>query len=135
MERLTDEYISLNVPHWVPSEPIVGIRLVTSVDFKKAPSSSTLTCLRGYFSFFNFVRMNKIIQIGDLLGTVGNVHIIIIFAHTKMIIDIKPWIEVTLKKAKTMWRSSPDQRLVVSTVAPLGKVVIFVVKILCTGLN
>ena len=99
--------------------------LVTSVDLYKASYSSTLTCLHGWFSFFNFVRINWIILTGDHLYAAGNIHRIILFAHTKEITEAKPWMEVILYKEKSIWRSSSCRRLVLSTVVTLGKVPIF----------
>ena len=54
--------------------------LVTSVEFSKAPSSSTLICLNGWFSFFNFVKMNRTIMNGSCLNEAGNIYILLVFA-------------------------------------------------------
>ena len=72
--------------------------------------------------------MNLIILNGGHLYEVGNIHSVPVFAHTAVIIEVKPRMEVMLQKGKFMWRSSPGLRLVVSTVAPLGVIVVFSVK-------
>ena len=71
-------------------------RLVTSVDFYEAPPSSTLTCLYECCLLLNFVRTKIIIQTGALLYEVGNTHRILVYAHTTLIMEVKPCTEVTL---------------------------------------
>ena len=88
-------------------------RLVTSADFPKAPSSSTITRLHGWFSLFNIFGMNQMIVNGDCLDTFGNIQIIIVFEHNTVIIEVKPLTEVTLYKENYMRRISPGLRLVV----------------------
>ena len=72
------------------------IRLVTSVEFSKVPSSSTLTGLHGWFLFFGFSSMNEIILTGFCLDTLVNIQIVILFAHTTVKMVVKPQMEVTL---------------------------------------
>ena len=55
------------------------IKLVTSVEFSKALSSSTLIFLHGCCQFFNVDRMKRMIRTGDCLDALGNTHSIIVF--------------------------------------------------------
>ena len=64
---------------------------------------------------------------GDLLDAVGINQIIIVFAYTTVSIEVKPWMEFTSYKAKSLLITYPGRRLVVSTVELLGKVIIFYV--------
>ena len=109
-----------------------SIRLVTSVEFSKEPSSSTLTCMHGCFSFFNVVRENLIILTGGHIYSVGNIQIIIFFSHTTVITKLKPRMKVILYKSKPMWRSSPGRILLVSIDVPSGKMVVYFYKTYCT---
>ena len=86
------------------SSPVVSMemfkfstrRLVIYVDFSKAPYFSTLTCLHGFCSFFNVVGMKWIIQTGDSLDSVGNIHTIIVSTQTIVIMELNPRMEFTL---------------------------------------
>ena len=71
------------------------IRLVTSFEFDKAPSSSTITHLHGSYSFFNAVRMKRIMPTGDRLDALLNTHIIIVFTQKKVIMEVNTRMEVT----------------------------------------
>ena len=71
---------------------------VTSVQFSKAPYLSTLICLHGHFSFFNVVRMKRMMRIGDRLYAVGNTRSIIVFVQTAVSMELDPRMEVTLYK-------------------------------------
>ena len=73
-----------------------SINLVTSVDFSKAPSLSNLTSFHESCSLLNVVRMNQIMHTGDMLDSVGNNHSIIIFYHTKLIMEVNPHMVFTL---------------------------------------
>ena len=70
-------------------------KFVTSIEFSKAPSSSTLILLHGCCSLLSAVRMKQMMQIGGILDAVGNTHINIVFEQTTMSMEEKPWIEVT----------------------------------------
>ena len=71
-------------------------KLVISVKFSEAPSLSTLTRLCGCFSFFDVVRMKWIMHTDARLGAVGNTHIILVFAHTTVIIEVNSQMGVAL---------------------------------------
>ena len=88
-------------------------RLVISYDFYRVSSSSTITHLHGWVFKFNLVKMNTIIPNGDHLDKAENIQSIILFSHNKLSIGVKPWMEVTLQKAKSTWRISTGQILVV----------------------
>ena len=76
------------------SPPVVSVemlkssttKLVTYVEFLKAPSLSTLTHLYGWCSLFNVFKINQMIPTGDSLDSVGNTHIIIVLEQTTVII-------------------------------------------------
>ena len=70
-------------------------RLVTSVEFSKAQYLTTLTHFHGCCSLFNVVRTKRMMRAGDILDEVGNNHRIIVFSHTKLIMKVNPWMEVT----------------------------------------
>ena len=70
-------------------------RPVTSVDFYKTPSSSTIIHLNGCCSLFNVVRIKRMILIGDCLDVLGEIHIIIVLTYTTVIIEVKPLTEIT----------------------------------------
>ena len=86
------------------SPPVVSIdilnysisKFVTSVEFVKAPYSSTLIRLRGCFSLFSVIRMNCMMQTCALLNAVVNTHSILVFAQMTVSMEVKPRIEVTL---------------------------------------
>ena len=65
-------------------------RLVTYVEFSKAPSLTTITCLHSFFSYFDVVSMKWIVTTWGLLDEVGNPHRIIYFEHTTVWIEVKP---------------------------------------------
>ena len=71
-------------------------KLVTSVDFSKAPYLSTLTRLHGCCSLLAVIRMKRMIHTGDFLDAVGNIHSIIFFAQTAVSMEMNPQIEFTL---------------------------------------
>ena len=60
-------------------------RLVKSFEVSKAPYSSTHTRLHGCCLLFNVVIMNWMMQTGDRLDEVGNIHIILFFSKTTVI--------------------------------------------------
>ena len=66
-------------------------RLVTSVEFSKAPSSLTITRLYVWVSFFNNFSMKQIILTGGCLDEVRNIQSILVFAYTIVIMELKPW--------------------------------------------
>ena len=63
-------------------------KFVTSFEFAKAPSSSTLTYLRGCYSFFSVVKMIRMIRKGYRLDAVGNKHGILVFAQTTVSMEV-----------------------------------------------
>ena len=71
-------------------------KFLTSVEFSKVPSSSTLICFHRCYSFFSVVRMKRMMRTGALLDAVGNTHSILVFAQTTVRMEVKPKIEVTL---------------------------------------
>ena len=71
-------------------------KLVTSVEFTKAPSLSNLINFHGCFSFFSFVRMMRIMRKWDSLGAVGNIYSIPVFARTEASTEANPQMEVKL---------------------------------------
>ena len=71
-------------------------KLVTSVEFFKAPSSSTLTRLHGCCSLLSVFRKKRMMRTGACLDTVGNTHIILVFSHMTVSMEVNPWMEVTL---------------------------------------
>ena len=77
-------------------------KLVTSVDFDNAPSSSTLIHLHGCCSFFNVVRMKLMMHTWACLDAVGNTHSIIFFLHTIVSMEVNRQMEITWYKAKSM---------------------------------
>ena len=70
-------------------------KVINTCWFSNEPSSSTLIYLHGWFSFFNVGRNNQMITTGDCLDSVGNIHIIIVFAYTTVLIGAKTLTEVT----------------------------------------
>ena len=56
------------------------IKLITSVEFSNAPSSSTNIHLHGCCWLFSVVRMKWMIQAGNHLDAVGNTHNILVFS-------------------------------------------------------
>ena len=44
----------------------------------------------------SFFGMKRMMHMGDLLDAVGNTHIILVFAHTAVNMEVKPQMEVTL---------------------------------------
>ena len=66
-------------------------RLVTSVEFSKAPSSSYLMRLHGCYSLFNDVRNKWMMHTGYLLDSVGNTQSILVFVHNIVSMEVKPW--------------------------------------------
>ena len=70
-------------------------RLVTSVELSKAPYLSTITFLNGCCSFSNVVSIKLMIWNGDFLNSVGNTQRIIVFAHSKVSMEVNPWTEIT----------------------------------------
>ena len=101
------------------SLPVVSIdmlnsstsRLVAFVEFYKAPYPSTLTCLHGCCSFFNVVRMKRMMWKGVSLYSVENTHIIVVFTHTTVNMEVNPRMEAPLYNQNSMWISSPGWRL------------------------
>ena len=79
------------------------IRLVISVEFSKSTYLLMTTRLHGYYSLLNVVSMNPIIMTGDCLDIVENIYIIIVFEHTPVSMEVKPWKEVILYKEKYTW--------------------------------
>ena len=71
-------------------------RLVKSINFSKAPSSSTLIFFHGCCSLFSIVRMKQMMLTGAHLDEVVNTHIIIFFAHTTVSMEVNPRMEVSL---------------------------------------
>ena len=100
-------------------------KLVTSVDFSKAPSSSTLTCLHGCCSLLNVTGMKRVVHTRYCFDSVGNTHSVLIFSQKTVSMEVNPWMEVTFNKSKSMCIIYPGWSLMMSTVFPLGKVVIF----------
>ena len=100
-------------------------KFVTSVEFAKAPSLSTLTRLHGCCSFFGVFRMKSMMLTGDFLDAVGNTHSILVFAQTTVSMEVNPRMGFTFLKENYMWISSPGWRIMVSTDVPLLRVVIF----------
>ena len=66
------------------------IRLETSNNFSKAPPPPTTSRLHVWFSLFNVVSMNRIIPIGDCLDAVWIIQTVVVFTHTKVIMEVKP---------------------------------------------
>ena len=54
-------------------------KFVTSVEFAKEQSSSTITCFHGCFEFYGVDGMKRMMRTWALLGTVGITHSIIVF--------------------------------------------------------
>ena len=71
-------------------------KFVTSVEFSKAIYSSTLISYHGCCSFLSIVKMNRMMQTGDLLNAVGNTHIILVFVHTTVSMGMNTRMEMTL---------------------------------------
>ena len=82
-------------------------KFVTSVEFDNVPSSSTLTRLYGCFSFISVVIIKRMMRTGALLGAVWNTDSILVFEQTTVIMEVKPWMEVTLWKSHSMWKVLP----------------------------
>ena len=72
------------------------IRLVKSVDFSQAPSSSNLTRLHGCCSLVNSVIMKRMMQTVVRLGELGNTHSGIVFVHKTVSMEVNPRMKVTL---------------------------------------
>ena len=75
-------------------------KLVTSVEFANAPYSSNLIHLHGCCSFFNVVRVKRMMRTWDFLDSVDNNHIIIVFVEMTVSMELNPRMKVTLYKAK-----------------------------------
>ena len=58
-------------------------RLETSVDFSKAPYSSTLTHFHVCCSVFNVVSMKRMMHTVDFFVALVNTHSILVFEHTE----------------------------------------------------
>ena len=71
-------------------------KFVTSVEFSKAIYSSTLISFHGCCSFLSIVKMNWMMQTGDLLDSVGNTHSILVFAQTTVSMGMNTRMETTL---------------------------------------
>ena len=56
----------------------------------------------GSFLFFNVAMMKQMIQTRDILNGVVNTQTILVLAHTTVIMELKPWTEVTLQKENSM---------------------------------
>ena len=69
-------------------------RSVISVDFSRAPLSSTLIRLHGFLSQFNFVRMKSMILNVSHAGAVWKIQSSIVLVHTTVIIAVKPQMEL-----------------------------------------
>ena len=72
------------------------VNFVKSVEFSKAPSSSTLIHFHGCCSFFSVVRMKHIMRTGSILDSVGDTHRILFFAQMAVSMEVNPRMEVTL---------------------------------------
>ena len=75
-------------------------KLVKSVEFFKAPYSSTLTRFHGCCSLFNIVIMKWMMWKGAHLDAVGNTHSILIFSQTTVIMEVNSHMGVTFLKVK-----------------------------------
>ena len=71
-------------------------KLVKSIEFSKASSSSALTRFHGCCLFLNIVSMKHMMWTGDFLDAVCNTHIILLFSKTKVRMEVGPRMEVTL---------------------------------------
>ena len=91
--------------------PVVSMTMMnfssTHIEFSKVLSSSALTRIHGWFSFFNIARINQTVMTGVNLDSVGKIQIIIVFSHTIVSMQLKPWVEVTLYQSKSMHISYP----------------------------
>ena len=77
-------------------------KLVTSVNFSKASSPSTLTSLHGCYELFNCVRMKRMMRTGYCLDEVGNTYRILVFSQTKVRMEMNTCMEVTLYNSNSM---------------------------------
>ena len=71
-------------------------RLVKSAEFANAPYSSTLKRIHGWFLLFNVVRIHRIILTEYCLDAAGNIQRIIVFAQTKVRMEVNHLMEVIL---------------------------------------
>ena len=69
-------------------------KLVTSVEFAKEPSSSSLASFYGCCLSLNVFRMKRMMRTGACLDTVENTHIIIVFAYTTVSTEVNKCMEV-----------------------------------------
>ena len=70
-------------------------KFITSLEFSRAPSSSTFRRFHRYFSLFSVARMKGMMQKCDFLDAVVNTNRIIVFAQTTVSVEVNPHMGVT----------------------------------------